>query len=60
MLLLTRKLREVIRIGDDITITVAKFNNPKQVVLGIDAPDNVSVHRQEIYEKIHKSKKDIT
>ena len=51
MLILTRKLGENIRIGDDVRIIVLDIKGG-QVKLGIDAPPNVSVHREEIYEKI--------
>ena len=51
MLILTRKLGERIAIGDDITITFLEIKG-KQVKVGIEAPRNISIHRQEIYEKI--------
>jgi len=51
MLILTRKLGENIRIGDDVRIIVLDIKGG-QVKLGIDAPPNVSVHREEIYVKI--------
>jgi carbon storage regulator len=51
MLILTRKLGERINIGDDITITLVDIKGT-QVKLGIEAPRNVDIHRQEIYEKI--------
>lgn len=51
MLLLTRKLGECIRIGDDINITLLEIKG-SQVKLGIEAPRYISIHRQEIYEKI--------
>jgi carbon storage regulator len=51
MLKLTRKLGERIAVGDDITITFLEIKG-KQVKVGIEAPRNISVHRQEIYEKI--------
>lgn len=51
MLQLTRKQYESIIIGDDIKITV--LNDPQgQVRLGIEAPDDVEIWREEIYEKI--------
>jgi len=53
MLILTRKLGENIRIGDDIRIVVLDIKGG-QVKLGIDAPVDVSVHREEIYEKIRE------
>ena len=51
MLILTRKLGERIAIGDDITVTLLEIKG-KQVKIGIEAPSNISIHRQEIYEKI--------
>ena len=51
MLVLTRKLGEKIQIGDDISIVIMEVKG-KQVRLGIEAPSNVKVHRQEIYQKI--------
>ncbi len=53
MLILTRRLNEVIRIGSDITIRVTNMRNG-DVSLGIDAPREIAVHRQEIFEKISK------
>jgi carbon storage regulator len=53
MLILTRKLGENIRIGEDIKITVLDVKGG-QVKLGIDAPPHVAVHREEIYEKIRE------
>jgi len=55
MLVLTRKKDESIRIGDNIVITVAAIRGSK-VRLGIDAPRDVRVQRQEIYEAIQKEK----
>ena len=51
MLILTRKLGENIRIGDRIKIIILDVKGG-QVKLGIDAPPNVAVHREEIYERI--------
>ena len=53
MLILTRKLGENIRIGDKIRIVILEIKGG-QVKLGIDAPPNVSVHREEIYERIRE------
>ena len=51
MLILTRKLGETLIIGDDIKVSVLGVKGG-QVRIGIEAPDNVSIHREEIYEKI--------
>ncbi len=56
MLILTRKISESIRIGDDITIKVIELDN-RHVKLGIDAPRSISVNREEIYERIQKENK---
>jgi carbon storage regulator len=56
MLLLTRKINERIMIGDDIIVTIADIDNGK-VRIGIDAPRDVKVHRQEIYDLIERKKK---
>ncbi len=53
MLLLQRKVGESIYIGDDIKITVLDANH-RQVRLGIQAPRDVAVHREEIYERIQR------
>ena len=51
MLILTRKLGESITIGDDIKVSILGVRG-RQVRLGIEAPDSVVVHREEIYVKI--------
>ena len=53
MLVLTRKLGENIRIGDSVKITVLEVRSG-QVKLGIDAPPEVKVHREEIYARIQE------
>jgi carbon storage regulator len=53
MLVLTRKLKEAIQIGDDIEITVLAISGD-QVKLGINAPKHVEIHRKEIYLTIQK------
>ena len=56
MLILTRSQGETICIGDDIRITVLGTNGG-QVRLGIDAPQNIEVHREEIYQRIQSEKR---
>ena len=51
MLVLTRKIGESIRIGDNITVKIVELDN-RQVKLGIDAPRSISVNREEIYKRI--------
>jgi carbon storage regulator len=51
MLVLTRKIEETIRIGDHISIKVIDIDN-RQVKLGIEAPKNVAINREEIYLRI--------
>ena len=53
MLILTRRISESVIIGDDVKITVLGVKG-SQVRLGIDAPKSVSVHREEIYERIQQ------
>ncbi|UCG64965.1 MAG: carbon storage regulator CsrA [Deltaproteobacteria bacterium] len=53
MLILTRKLGERITIGNDIVIALLEIKG-SQVKLGIEAPKGISIHRQEIYERIKR------
>jgi len=53
MLILTRKLGEQITIGNDIVISLLEIKGA-QVKLGIEAPKGISIHRQEIYERIRR------
>lgn len=50
MLILTRRVGETIRIGDDVEVTILGVNR-NQVRIGVKAPNSTSVDRQEIYER---------
>jgi carbon storage regulator len=50
MLILTRKLGETIRVGDDVTIRVLEVRGG-QVRLGIEAPEDVRIYREEVYRR---------
>ena len=53
MLVLTRRLGESINIGDEIKITVVDIDG-KQVKIGIEAPRDVSIFREEVYDRIKR------
>jgi carbon storage regulator len=55
MLILTRRSGEILRIGEEISVTVLGVKG-NQVRLGIEAPKEVSVHREEIFQKIAEEK----
>jgi carbon storage regulator len=57
MLILTRRVGETVVIGDDVTVTVLGVKG-NQVRLGVNAPREVSVHREEIFERIKKEQED--
>lgn len=53
MLILTRRVGETVMIGDNVTVTVLGVKG-NQVRLGVNAPKDVAVHREEIYERIKR------
>jgi carbon storage regulator len=55
MLILTRRVGETLNIGDDITVTVLNVKG-NQVRIGVNAPKDVTVHREEIYQKVQQER----
>jgi carbon storage regulator len=55
MLKLTRRVGETLMVGDDVTVTIVGVK-ANQVRIGISAPKNIAVHREEIYERIQRER----
>jgi len=57
MLILTRRVGETIMVGDNVTVTVLDVKG-NQIRIGINAPKDVAVHREEIYDRIQRERTD--
>jgi len=57
MLILTRRIGEVVAIGDDIRLTILGVRG-NQVRIGVKAPGNVAVHREEIYKRVQAERRE--
>ena len=58
MLILTRRVDVSLKVGDDVTITVLGIKGG-QIRIGISAPRNVAVHRQEVFERIRQERNEV-
>lgn len=55
MLILTRRVGETLMVGDEVTVTVLGVKG-NQVRIGVNAPKDIAVHREEIYERIKRER----
>lgn len=58
MLILTRRVNETLMVGDDVSVTVLSIKGG-QIRIGINAPREVGVHRQEVYERILQERNEV-
>jgi len=58
MLILTRRIGETLMIDDDVRVTVLGVNG-NQVRIGVDAPKDIAVHREETYQRIQNEKSEV-
>lgn len=59
MLILTRRVGETLMVGDDVTVTVLGVKG-NQVRIGVNAPKDVAVHREEIYQRVQLEKSQVS
>ncbi len=58
MLILTRRVNEVLMVGNDVAVTILSIKG-NQVRIGIVAPKDVPVHREEVYERVQRERRPI-
>ncbi len=58
MLILTRRVNEVLMVGNDVAVTILSIKG-NQVRIGIVAPKDVPVHREEVYERVQRERRPV-